>query len=118
MREDGKAAPRCPFCGVDLKRPAEMTFADGEKGPGGTCSCGAVYLADPTGKNVGTMMAQALNMISDQLRKGVGELIPDEDYQEVILSYDWRMHRSAGVSQGYMDGYGRLYIFKVLKQPR
>jgi hypothetical protein len=113
MREPGKAAPRCPFCGSDLQRPTEMTISDTEQGLGGTCTCGAVYLVDQTGKNVGLMMAQALNMMSDALKKGVAELIPDEDYTDAILSYDWRTHRSAGVSAGYRDGYGRLYIYRV-----
>ena len=110
------SAPRCPFCGADLQRPAEITISDTEKGPGGYCGCGAFYLVDPTGKNVGTMMAQSLCRAAVLLAKDVGELVPDEDYQDAILSYDWRTHRSAGVSQGYMDGYGRLYIMKVSKR--
>ncbi len=114
MREEGKAAPRCPFCGVVLQRPAEMTISD-EEALGGTCSCGAVYLVDQTGKNVGLMMAQALNMMADMLKKGVGDMNPDEDYQDAVLNYDWRTHRSTGVSKGFMDGSGRLYIFKVKK---
>ncbi len=116
MREEGKAAPRCPFCGADLPRPRDMAIGDAEQGTGGTCSCGAVFLVDPTGKNVGLMMAQALNMTADILKKGVGELIPEEDYQDAVLSYDWRTHRSTGVSKGYMDGSGRLYIFKVIRK--
>jgi hypothetical protein len=62
-------------------------------------------------------MAQALNMITDVLKKGVGDLVPDEDYRDAVLSYDWRTHRSTGISKGYMDGYGRLYIFKVMRKP-
>jgi hypothetical protein len=111
----GGLAPRCPFCGKDLQRPAEMVISDTESGPGGTCPCGAIYLVDLTGKNVGLMMAQALNMIAEALGKDVGDLVPDRDYRESILSYDWRTHRSAGESHGYMDGYGRLYIFKSIK---
>lgn len=117
IRGSGKgSAPRCPFCGADLQRPAEITISDTEKGPGGVCACGAFYLVDPTGKNVGTMMAQALVRAADMLAKGVGDLVPDQDYQDAVLSYDWRTHRSIGVSQGYMDRYGRLYIMKVSKR--
>jgi hypothetical protein len=91
-------------------------ISDTEKGPGGTCSCGAFYLVDPTGKSTGLLMAQALNRAADMLAKGIGDLVPDEDYQDAILSYDWRTHRSTGPSQSYMDGSGRLYIIKVNKR--
>lgn len=106
-------APRCPFCDADLKRPGPVTVSAGETVQGGSCSCGAVYLVDPTGKNVGTIMVQALGIAADTLSKRMEELLPDEDYTDAILSYDWRTHRSYGVSAGYMDGYGRMYILKV-----
>jgi len=82
---------------------------------GGTCECGALYLSDPTVKNVGLMMAQALVAAADMLKKEIRDLVPEEDYQDAVLSYDWRNHRSTGVSKGYMDGSGRLYIIKVGK---
>jgi hypothetical protein len=83
---------------------------------GGRCSCGALYLSDPTGKNVGLIMAQALVAAADMLKKEIGDLVPDEDYQDAVLNYDWRNHRSTGVSRGSMDGNGRLYIMKVGKR--
>lgn len=82
---------------------------------GGSCQCGAIYLVDTTGKNVGTIMSQALVMAAESLSKDIGQLVPDTDYQEEILSYDWRNHRSTGVNAGYMDRTGRLYIVKVIK---
>jgi hypothetical protein len=112
-RDSGALVPKCPFCGVDLKRPESISFGGGETGLGGTCSCGATYLADPTGKNVGTIMVQALGMAAEALSKRMEDLLPDEDYADAILSYDWRIHRSYGVSKGYMDGYGRMYVLKV-----
>jgi hypothetical protein len=63
------------------------------------------------------MMAQALNWAAESLGKGVGDLVPDVDYQDAILSYDWRMHSSTGISRGYMDRYGRLYVMKVGGKP-
>lgn len=106
-------APECPFCGKELARPAELKVSAFETALGGTCACGAIYLVDPTGKNVGTVMVQAMGMAADSLAKNVTDLTPDEDYEEAVLSYDWRIHRSPGVSGGYMDGYGRLYVIKV-----
>ncbi len=116
QREDKNSPPRCPFCGTDLKRPEQMNLTPTDIVQGGACSCGALYLVDPTGKDVGSMMAQALNWAADTLGKGVGDLAPDVDYQDAILSYDWRTHRSTGISRGYRDRYSRLYIMKVGKK--
>lgn len=116
MLDRGKfAAPRCPFCNAELRKPVETAVNQMETAQGGTCSCGAIYIVDPTGKNVGTVMIQALGMAADMLHKDVGQMDPDMDYEDAVLSYDWRTHRSSGVSTGYMDGYGRLYILKVNK---
>ena len=116
VREEKNAPPSCPFCGAPLTRPEEMKISPTDIVQGGRCSCGALYLSDPTGKNVGLMMAQALVAAADILKKEIGDLVPDEDYQDAVLSYDWRNHRSTGVSHGYMDGSGRLYIMKVGKK--
>jgi len=50
------------------------------------------------------------------LSKRIEDLLPDEDYVDAILNYDWRTHRSYGVSAGFMDGYGRMYVLKVIKR--
>lgn len=114
MREREKAmAPRCTFCEADLRRPEPLAGEVADGVLGGTCSCGALYLVDPTGKNVGTVMAQALTMAADRLGKKVSELDPERDYEDDVLSYDARTHRSIGRVTGYMDGYGRLYLMRV-----
>jgi hypothetical protein len=112
-------APRCPFCEAALKRPEAVDTGDADRIPGGTCECGALYLVDSTGKNVGTVMAQALVKAADMLGKKVSDLDPDGDYEDAVLSYDWRTHRSLGRVTGYMDGYGRLYLLRIRgKHPR
>ncbi len=84
--------------------------------PGGKCgSCGALYILDPTSKNVGQVMMQGLDMAAAELSKDSTDLVAGEDYEDIILSYDWRTHRSAGVPKGFMDGHGRLYVIKVIK---
>jgi hypothetical protein len=93
-----------------------MTISAMEKAQGGTCTCGAIFLVDTTGKNVGTVMVQALGIVADAMAKDVSDMVPDQDYEDAILSYDWRTHRSSGVSTGYMDGYGRLYVVKMKKR--
>jgi hypothetical protein len=99
-----------------LRGPSQTARRDEDIVQGGRCTCGALYLSDPTGKNVGLMMSQALVAAADILKKEISELMPDEDYQDSVLCYDWRNHRSTGVSKGYMDGSGRLYIMKVGKK--
>lgn len=110
-----KLAPLCPFCGAELQQPSEITINEFEKALGGTCLCGAVFLVDQTGKNAGTIMAQGLGLAAELLHKELIDMVPDQDYRDAIISYDWRLHRSAGVSAGFADGYGRLYIIQVKK---
>jgi len=81
---------------------------------GGTCgACGALYLLDPTGKNVGEIMMQALEASAARLSKDSSAMVAGEDYEDTVLSYNWRTHRSSGEAKGFMDGCGRLYVIKV-----
>ncbi len=108
--------PVCPFCRTALDRPTEVRISATEKAPGGTCrGCGAIFLVDPTSKNVGEVMMQALEMAASQISKNSSEMVPGEDYEDAVLSYNWRAHRSSGAPKTPMDGYGRLYIIKVNK---
>ena len=108
----------CPFCRAALERPATIKINTMESVLGGNCGgCGAIYIADPTSKNVGEIMIQALGMAAEKLSKDLTEMVPGEDYEDIVMSYDWRTHRSPGVSKGFMDGYGRLYVLKVKKKP-
>jgi len=114
MRQGREAL--CPFCDSRLARPVEMHISPGERRSGGSCGCGAVYLLDETGKAVGELMVAGLGLIADKLSRPMTELVPEEDYEDVILSYDWRTHRSLGVSTGYMDGFGRLYVIRAKRR--
>lgn len=81
---------------------------------GGTCrGCGAIYIMDPTGKNVGEVMMQALDMAADKSSKDSTQMVQGVDYEDAILNYDWRTHRSTGLSRSIMDRSGRLYVIKV-----
>lgn len=108
--------PHCPFCKAALERPKKMDISTMESVLGGACgSCGALYIVDPTSKNVGEVMMQALGMAAEKLSKDVSDMAPGEDYEDAILSYDWRLHRSSGEPRGFMDRHGRLYFIKVKK---
>ncbi len=93
-----------------------MKISAFEKVMGGTCgNCGALYLMDPTGKNVGEIMVQALDLAAAQLSKDSSEMLAGKDYDDMVLSYNWRTHRSSGEPKGYMDGNGRIYVIKIKK---
>ena len=109
--------PVCPFCGAKLARPAAVKLSAVEEALGGTCrGCGAIYLVDPTNKNVGEVMMQTLGLAADKLAKDMSEMIAGQDYEDAVLNYDVRIHRSSGVNRGFADGHGRLYILKIKKQ--
>jgi hypothetical protein len=55
------AKPKCPFCGMVLERPTELTTRMPTEMPVGRCSCGAVYACDVTGHNLGTVEEQIKN---------------------------------------------------------
>ncbi len=84
---------------------------------GGACgTCGAIYIADPTGKNLGEVMMQVLGLAAEKLSKDMADMVPGEDYEDAVLNYDLRTHRSTGISRGFMDGRGRLYILNVKRK--
>jgi hypothetical protein len=110
--------PVCPFCRAALKRPEAVALDDAESALGGACgACGAIYLVDPTGKNVGELMMQAFGLVAKKLSKDISELVAGEDYEDAVLNYDFRTHRSSGISRGFMDRSGRIYIVKVKQKP-
>ena len=49
--------PGCPFCSSLLERPGEGHAGDM---PAGSCSCGAVYVCDVTGHNLGAALVELI----------------------------------------------------------
>lgn len=92
----------------------EIKINSMERVDGGKCgSCGALYIVDPTSKNLGEVMMQALGLAAREISKDASDMIAGEDYEDIILSYNWRTHRSTGEPKSVMDGQGRLYVIKV-----
>ena len=113
----GTTDPVCAFCGAKLSWPKPVVIDSTDTGLGGACSgCEALYLIDPTSKNVGVIMMQALELAARKLGRDMSELVAGEDYEDAVLTYDARTHRSTGPARGFMDGYGRLYMLKVVKK--
>ena len=85
--------PTCPFCGMFIEKPKELSTRMPGEMPVGSCSCGAVYACDETGHNLGSAMLEALlfgcNMDTD-LAWGI---LPEEDYiEEIVEKYDYINH--------------------------
>ena len=84
----------CPFCGLHVERPLELTTRRYGDMPVGTCSCGAVYACDATGHNMGSAFIEALVFACDMDWDLAWSLLPQEDYSEKLLEdYDLESHQ-------------------------
>jgi len=90
MRESREKAP-CPFCGKLIDIPQKIKTALGDI-IGGRCECGAVYVFDRSGHNLGQAFVDALNFACEGKCDDPWELIPGKDYLEILSYYDPRSH--------------------------
>ncbi|MCF8061604.1 MAG: PBS lyase, partial [Deltaproteobacteria bacterium] len=94
--------PMCPFCGVMVERPRELTTRRQGEMPVGSCVCGAVYACDESGRNVGLAQIEALVFGCDMDWDLAWSLLPEEDYrQEIVEQYDLQNHLI--VPGGFLD---------------
>lgn len=91
-REDKNETARCPFCRQEIKAPEEIKTETGGF-MGGRCDCGAVYVCDPTGHNVGEAYLDALTYACGEDWMKFASLNSGENYREAVLNYDLRSHR-------------------------
>jgi hypothetical protein len=102
--------PGCPFCSSLLERPEEARASDM---PAGSCSCGAVYICDVTGHNLGAALVDALLKACKGESDAAWNLMPEEDYLERQLKhYDIETHQiiHGGVYQGRRIAGTLLFI--------
>src|SRR5512145_3342152 len=92
LRQSGEP-PACPFCGAGLPRPKPRPWNTASKLPGGRCACGAAFVVDPTGRNGGQALLEALEDAAGGDRDRSNFLVPGRDYQELIENYDPQLHR-------------------------
>ncbi len=60
-KAEAQLKPWCPFCGMDVGRPTEGARRKMREFPMGRCECGAVYVSEATGHNVGAAMVECLS---------------------------------------------------------
>ncbi len=77
---------QCPFCDNLLAPPIDINFKAMEL-TGGICTCGAVYVLDRTGHNLGEIFMDALTFVCRGAVDKALSLNP-EDYETVDFDYD------------------------------
>ena len=95
MRVPVVYAPKCPFCDEPIEPPKEVPSARILEFPRNVCkNCGAVYVYDPTGHNLGAAYVEALVFACDDDWDLAWQLLPEEDYLERrIEHYDGVTHQ-------------------------
>ncbi len=110
--------PWCPFCGMDVGRPAYGAERKLREFAQGTCECGAVYVSDPTGHNIGAAMVDCLVNACNGQWDLAWELIPEDDYLTgIVENYDEVTHQV--VPKRNLDGRavrGILYFVRLHKE--
>lgn len=109
--------PWCPFCGMDVGRPSFGQERRMREFPLGRCSCGAVYVADATGHNVGAAMVECLVSACGGNWDLAWDLLPEDDYLTgQIDDYDEVTHQV--VQKRNLDGRavrGVLFFVRLHK---
>jgi len=112
--------PACPFCGMSIKRPKELSTRRPGEMPVGSCSCGAVYACDETGHNLGSALLEAMVVGCNLDWDLAWDLLPEEDFIEKIVErYDYVNHLI--VPGGFLEGRriaGALYFVRFHKDVR
>jgi hypothetical protein len=102
--------PRCPFCDREIDRPKEIEDEEWHEFEGGRCECGAVYAFDPTARNGGAVMLQAMVDACYGDWDWAISISRGEDYlEERIRKYDGLTHRV-----GASEAFGTLYFIRLI----
>lgn len=112
-----KTRPWCPFCGQEVGRPQEPKERKMDEFLLGECQCGAVYVSEPTGFNIGSAMVECMVAACDDNPDLAWELEPDVDYlSSRIENYDEVTHYvyESREHEGRRIG-GILYFIRLTK---
>jgi hypothetical protein len=119
MKKKGQVnvRPWCPFCGMDVGRPKEAVQRKMTEFAVGSCECGAVYVCDATGHNVGSALVECLVYACGDNWELAWELVPEDDYLTGrIENYDEVTHQVVDSRQ--LDGRwirGVLFFVRLHK---
>ncbi|PIE57983.1 MAG: PBS lyase [Desulfobulbus propionicus] len=117
-KAEANCTPWCPFCGGDIEPPSEAKQRKMTEFPMGRCSCGAIYVSDATGHNVGSAMVECLVSACNDEWDLAWELMPEEDYLTGrVEDYDEVTHQI--IPKRNLDGRavrGVLFFVRLHKE--
>lgn len=100
--------PLCPFCGQEIIPPHPFDDFLYEF-DGGECACGALYAFDPTSRNGGMVMMQAMVQACKGDWEKAQALSSEIDYKEgIIQRYSSMTHRVDAPGS-----FGTLYFIRL-----
>lgn len=102
---------QCPFCDNYLACPVDIHLKSLDI-VGGICACGAVYVLDRSGHNLGEIFLDALTFSCKGDIDRALSLMP-EDYETETFDYD--IHANMVRSRGSRRGRSGKIIFVRLK---
>jgi hypothetical protein len=104
----------CPFCDQPVGGLEEITTRFGNTFTGGKCSCGAVFVYDGSGHNLGDAYVDGLAYACNNDWDKAWSLVPDEDYEIRELCADTRRNKFLTVRKGSKC----TYLFIRLNQDK
>lgn len=114
-RRDHNTVLGCPFCERPLGELQEILSKFGNVINGGRCECGAAYVYDGSGHNVGDAYVDGLTLLCNGDLDRAWSMTPDEDYEVKEFNYDARKNRFSSESLG-RGKRSPVYLFVKLKK--
>lgn len=112
MDSDRLKPPFCPFCRQRIEPPVELDGLWFEF-DGNVCACGAHYTLDPTARNGGAVMLQAVVQACGGDWDKAITMAPGTDYEEgLIKRYNALNHRVGG------HAFGTIYFVRLKEAAR
>lgn len=93
MRGNEESTLRCPFCEAPIQEPKELMSRFGNTFSGGNCECGAMYVYDRSGHNMGDAYVDLLTLAYAGDLDKAWSMTPNEDYEILELSYNTRRNK-------------------------
>ncbi|MCS7163657.1 MAG: hypothetical protein NZ845_01475 [Thermodesulfovibrio sp.] len=102
--------PTCLFCGRIIDPPESKNTEFGEV-IYGRCQCGALYVCEPTGRNQGEALVNAMMLACPD---GIENIELGVNYELKEKAYDYKTHKYVYLKNQLFSG--RLFFIKALKE--